>query len=255
MRFPFILTVILSVAFCAVAPVGTLNAQNAELTGEGQHAESVKGQAELYSLEIVFSKKLRKRMATIDRVEQIREERFRRSLVDESNPYVTILGSPESASPDDGVDWAGAQLVPNLRDYGVENLVRSMVGEAMNRAASDFKGSIRLKLDRIKVDNHSVPFLRASNSYVIGKIEVRDNEGRKIIEDKMTVNLLIEEVEGLDYQGSDFAFAEADGSDRVGPVLAAFVQTALGAAWPEKKAQFPGVVMVRMAGPLISIRD
>lgn len=256
MRFFFLAAALVSVLIFIGAPVGASYAHDEERAADAAYSRDDAGQTAHYELEITFSKKLRKRLATIDRVEQIREERFRRSLIDESNPYMTILNSSAAPSSNDTVDWAGAQLISDLQDYGVENLIRSLVSRTMSQVAPDFKGLIRLRLDRIKVDNHSVAFLRASRSYVTGKIEVRDDEGRKIIEDKMTVDLDIEEIEALDYRDVDLAFAEADGSDRVGPVLAAFVQTVLGEAWPEQKERLPGVVMVRTAtGPLISIRD
>ena len=170
MRFFFLAAALVSVLIFIGAPVGASYAHDEERAADAAYSRDDAGQTAHYELEITFSKKLRKRLATIDRVEQIREERFRRSLIDESNPYMTILNSSAAPSSNDTVDWAGAQLISDLQDYGVENLIRSLVSRTMSQVAPDFKGLIRLRLDRIKVDNHSVAFLRASRK--IGRAHV-----------------------------------------------------------------------------------
>ncbi|GEQ97768.1 hypothetical protein JCM17844_14050 [Iodidimonas gelatinilytica] len=230
----------LVIGACGAVGAGRSYAQNT----------STEATAPAYKLDIEFSGKLLKRMKVINRVERIREERFRKSLVDEPGMRSSLQSQGVSLFRD--VEWAGERLIPDLHGYTVEALVRGMMARNLARAVPDFAGEIRLKLDRIKVDNHPVAYLRASHSYVVGKLEVRDADGHKIFEDKMTFPLVADFSLDSNYDGPRFAFAQTDESNRVGPVLAHFVEKALERVWPDQEEAIVGPVIIRLAGPDVS---
>lgn len=202
-------------------------------------------------IEIEFSKKLDKRMDAIDRIERIREERFRKTLVDESSPFVTVQGPLNQEFRD--VNWAGEMLVPALEDFSVRSLMTAMVRYNLARAVPDFEGAVSLKVKRLKVSDHSVAYLRSSSSYITGSIEVRDVDGKLIADEKLTANFVLDPSVDSNYQGPKLAFAETDENDRVGPALAYFVEKALEDVWPERKKEIVGPTIIRLTGPNVTI--
>lgn len=148
-----------------------------------------------------------------------------------------------------GVRWAGETLIPDLESYSVENLVRAMTRANLARALPEFRGHIRYKIERLKIDDHSVAAISGANSFVRGKIIVHDAKGKKVGEKRIRSNLVIRETVRRNYTGPKFAFAETDASDRVGPTLAFFVERAMEAVWPEKADLIEGPIIVRLSGP------
>ena len=198
-------------------------------------------------IEVEFSKRLDRVMPAINRVERIREERFRMNRMDDA---LSSRGIQRFARTDTaGTRWAGETLIPDLSDYTVENLVRAFTIANLERAAPDFRGRIRYKIERIKIDDHSVAAIVGATTFIRGKIVVRDADGHKIAEHRIAINPAFRETVDRAYQGPKFAFAESDASDRVGPALAYFVERALEAAWPEKADLIEGPIIVRLSGP------
>ena len=178
-------------------------------------------------VEVDFSSYLDEKMGAINRVEQAREERFRRNL-DDAN--ITSLKSPRRANVTrfGNVAWAGETLIPDLNNYTVENLTIAMVKETLNRAGmGDVVGTIRLNIDRLRVQNHPISVLTASDSYVIGTLEHVDANGSVLKSTKDSANLVFNRTVDHNYQGPDYAFSSTDPVNRVGPALARFVQKGL----------------------------
>ncbi|GAB4135103.1 MAG: hypothetical protein Kow00104_19560 [Rhodothalassiaceae bacterium] len=196
---------------------------------------------------VEFAKRIEKRLDAIDRIERIREERFRRTLVDEPSPFQTIQGPLNQEFRD--VRWAGEMLVPDLESFGMRPLITAMVAHNLARAVPDFDGSVRLEIKRLKVRDHSVAYLRSENSYVTGEIEVRDASGSLIFSDKLTANFVLDPSVDSNYRGPKLAFAETDEDDRIGPTLAYFVERALERVWPDKKDEIVGPTIIRLTGP------
>ncbi len=198
-------------------------------------------------VEVDFSKRLNRVMGAINRVERIREERFRMNRMDDAPSTRSVQRFARSETA--GTRWAGETLIPDLADYTVENLVRAFTLANLERAVPDFRGRIRYKIERIKIDDHSVAAIVGATTFVKGKIVVRNAEGRKLFEKKIVANFVLRETLDRKYQGPGFAFAESDASDRVGPALATFVERALEAAWPEKADLIEGPIIIRLSGP------
>ncbi len=199
------------------------------------------------TIEVHFSKRLNRVMGAINRVERIREERFRMNRMDDARASRSIQRFAKSETA--GTRWAGETLIPDLADYTVANLVRAFTIANLQHAVPDFRGRIRYKIERIKIDDHSVAAIVGATTFVKGKIVVRDADGRKLVEKKIVANFVLRETVNRRYQGPKFAFAESDASDRVGPALAAFVERALEAAWPEKADLIEGPIIIRLSGP------
>ncbi|WP_281301447.1 MULTISPECIES: hypothetical protein [unclassified Iodidimonas] len=227
----------LVLAFGLVLPPATALAENKAMMADAETSVALHP----YELTIEFSGKLKRHMRAINRIERIQEERFRRSLSsrDES---ADVQGSEKPTAP--RLPWAGAALIPDLHAFSVENLLIAMVEHNIARAQPDFDGSIRLKIDRIKLDDHSEPYLRASSSFVVGKIEMRTRAGEKIIEDKMTVTLEADQLMRTGPAQQGFIFSRYEADYRLAPVLALFVEQALEKAWPQKSEQIEGPIFI-----------
>ena len=178
-------------------------------------------------VEVDFSSYLNGKMGALNRIEKDREERFRRNL-DDAN--ITSLKSPRRANVTrfGNVAWAGELLIPDLNNYTVENLTIALVKETLNRAGmGDVVGTIRLNIDRLRVQNHPISVLTASDSYVIGTLEHVDANGSVLKSTKVSANLVFNRTVDHNYQGPDYAFSSTDPVNRVGPALARFVQKGL----------------------------
>lgn len=178
-------------------------------------------------VEVEFSSKLERNMATLNSLEQQKEERFRQNL-DDSSRSVASSARRFNKTRFSEVAWAGETLIPDLGNYSVENLTIALVKETLNRAGmGDLEGSIRLTIQRLKVANHSLSFLRGSDTYVIGTLEHLDSNGRVLSSTKVSANLVIGFTANNAYQGPNYAFSSTDPANRVGPALARFVQKGL----------------------------
>lgn len=198
-------------------------------------------------IEIIFSDRLTRSLPAIDRIERVREERFRASRTDNSADRRSVFRHVAARSP--ATLWAGERLIPDLADYSIESLLRALVAANLEHAMPDFEGTLTLEINRLKIAGHSLALLRGSNSYVIGKIALRGPDGEVLFEDRVSASLVVRPNLALDHQGPEFAFAETDESDRAGPTLSYFVEKALERAWPDRKAEIHGPVIIRLSDP------
>jgi len=199
------------------------------------------------SVEVTFSNFLTRYLSSLDRIERIREERFRgtrsgRRILRNTRSFL-------GASRFEGFDWASESLIPELDDFSVERLVRQLTRQNLQAAVPDFKGSVRYRIDRIHVHGHSLAVLRGGGTYVSGQVTIREEDGHILLHKILTANLVVDPTQSADAAKDAFAFAETDESDRVGPALAYFVEQALEAAWPDKAKEIRGPVIVRLTRP------
>ncbi|MBL37775.1 MAG: hypothetical protein CMP07_05140 [Xanthomonadales bacterium] len=205
-------------------------------------------QTEGYSVEVTFSDNLQQRMASINGLEQRLEARFR-----ENRHYATSpreAGSQRFAkSRTEGTEWAGERLIGDVSDFTLDNLLEALVAYNVNRAAPDFEGRIEIHIDELKLTNPSIAFLESFQSYAEGRVKVTDADGNVLFDEKVRTNLVIDSTVDTSYDGPELAFAETDPSQRAGPTLAYFVGRALKRAWPERKSEIVGPVIIRVSGP------
>jgi len=203
---------------------------------------------EKYSVEVAFSDNLGQRMASINSLEQRLEARFRDNRHYAKSPRGA--GSQRFAeSRTEGTEWAGERLIADVSDFTLDNLVKALVAYNVNRAAPDFGGRIEIRIDELKLTNPSIAFLRSFQSYAEGRVKVTDADGNVLFDKPVRTNLVIDSTVDTSYDGDQLAFAETDPSQRVGPTLAYFVERALALAWPEKKGEIAGPVIIRVSGP------
>lgn len=216
------------------------------------------GQATGYAaeVEVGFSGKLTRNMDRLNEIEKEREINFRKYLDDiEAAPVRSDRRFDRTKFSE--VAWAGETLIPDINNYTVENFLKALVKEDMKRAGfDDVEGTIRLKIDRIKVANHSLSFVSNSrgfdpqisndihfsgvvsrdgttspgsniDTYVLGSIEQLDENGTVVKSVKVTATLVYDTTVDNNYQGPGFAFSVTDPSERVGPALTYFVKKGL----------------------------
>lgn len=209
-------------------------------------AQSVEASSPV-QVDIKFSDFLNRYMASLDRIERIREERFRGSRA--GGGMSRNVRGIFSGRRLDGYDWAGESLIPDLDNFSVARLIRRMTLENLQLAAPDFDGSVRYRIDRIRVHGHSLAVLRGGGTYVAGQVTIREKTGDVLLQKSLTANLVVIPTQSAETAKDAFAFAETDESDRVGPALAYFVEQALEAAWPDKAEAIRGPVIVQLTRP------
>ena len=191
-------------------------------------------------VDVEFSSHVAGLVGGIDRVELRREKYFRQSTVDQR----TRIRARERLNNGmfSHTEWAGELLIPELENYSMENLIRALVIESLERAGIDFDGTIRIELDRIKVHNHSVRMIANGNNYAKGRITLIDESGREIRSSEISANLVLDYSTQISYDGPDFAFYPSDPDNRIGPVLTYFVRKSLSAMFPG--TEFPRAVIL-----------
>lgn len=198
-------------------------------------------------VDVEFSDFLNRYMASLDRIERIREERFRGSRT--GGGVSRNARSIVSGRRLDGYDWAGESLIPELDNFSVEQLIRQMTLENLQLAVPDFDGTVHYRIDRIRVHGHSLAVLRGGGTYVSGLVTIREKDGHILLHKIMTANLVVNPTQSADEADGAFAFIQTDESDRVGPALAYFVEQALEAAWPDKAEEIRGPIIVQFVQP------
>ncbi len=193
-------------------------------------------------VEIVFSPKLESLRAQVNRVEQLREDRFRRHTSDLSNRKNRSLLANATFS---GTRWAGAELIPEVADYTIENLTRAIVEANLRRERIDAPGErIRIELDRIGVDGYPLAALDRNTSFVEGTVSRIDaGTGRVIASAALIANLVFYTTLDTSYDGPELAFAETDANRRIGPALAYFAKRGLEKVFPDHKFRRPLAVL------------
>lgn len=211
-------------------------------------AQEIAPETKGYSISVSYSDFLSRNLDRINRVEQIREERFREDRFDERS--FREAGTQRFAeSKTAGTVWAGETLIPDLDNFTATNLLKAMTAVNVNRAAPDFSGEIRIYLESLKVDDHSVAVMQAASSWAMGTIALHHSGGEVDGPYDVTANLVVDPTVDRSYEGPKFAFAETDENTRVGPTLAYFVEQALEKAWPERSQGIHGPVIVRISEP------
>ena len=201
-----------------------------------------------YAVEVTFSDVLERRMASVNSLEQRLEERFRKSRNYARSPRGA--GSQRFAkNRTAGTEWAGERLIGDVSDFTLDNLVTALVAYNVNRAVPGFGGRIEIEIHEIKLTNPAIAFLKSFQSYAEGHVKVIDAEGQVLFDRKVRTNLVIDSTVDTSHEGPELAFAETDPSQRVGPMLAYFVERALERAWPAHKREIVGPVIIRISGP------
>lgn len=178
-------------------------------------------------IEVVFSDRLARNMGQLNDIEQNREKYFRETYDD----VASNRGRSErffDVARHGNVPWTGETLIPNLSDYTVENLFVVMAEETLKRAGMDnLEGTVRFTIRQMKVANHSLNFLRSTDSYVVGTVEHIGRNGQVLASTKVSANLVIDVSVDNNYEGDDFPFFSTDAAKRVGPTLSRFIQKGL----------------------------
>ncbi len=193
-------------------------------------------------VEVVFSGRLASSMGSLNDIEQKREDSFRETYDDNASQR----GRSErffDIARYQNVDWAGETLIPNIENYTVENLFEALAEETLERAGmGNLEGTVRFTIKTIKVSNHSLNFLRGTDSYVIGTIEHIGRNGQVLKSENVSANLVTDVSVDTSYKGPDFAFYVTDSFDRVGPTLSRFIQKSLEKLFPDQKFSGPVVI-------------
>lgn len=212
-------------------------------------------------IEVTFSDKLMEHMDTLNKIEREREENFRK-FYDDYRASLNETSRRFDRVRFGKVAWAGTTLIPNIKDFTVENFIKALVKENLHRAGFDqVSGVLRVHIDRIKVANHSLAFLSGrgrgnpvvtrdgtapadsnTDTYVLGSIQHFDSNGQSIKSVKIKANFLYKVTVDNDYQGPGFAFSVTDPSFRMGPALTCFIEKGLNSLFSTKA--FYGAVLV-----------
>ncbi|RMF16195.1 MAG: hypothetical protein D6757_03155 [Alphaproteobacteria bacterium] len=200
-------------------------------------------------VEVTYGQPLADKVAAIDAIEQMLEQRFRNNrYYARSYREAGILRNTRTRFAK--VKWANELLIPDVKDYTLNHLIAAVTRYELDRALPDFEGTVRYHIKALKVDNHDVALLRGASSYVIGSVEVRDAKGNLVGKaDDISANLVVDYTVDNSYSGPKLAFAETDEHNRVGPTVAWSVKKALSKVWPEHKKDFVGPIIVRISGP------
>jgi hypothetical protein len=193
-------------------------------------------------VQVSLSPALQKQISRIDRVEQIREVRFRKYQHYDRFPVRSPRRFANSRYRD--VAWANELLIPDAAAYSVENLLAALVRESLNRTNTDPGDAIiRIRLDKLRVKNHSVAVTRGISNFAKGEISLVDAATGEVLRSlEVRANLVTNPTVDLGYKGPDFAFEDTDPDRRVGPVLAYFVKKGLEGLYPG--TEFPRPVAV-----------
>ena len=91
----------------------------------------------------------------------------------------------------------------------------------------NLEGTVRFTIKTLKVSNHSLNFLRSTDSYIIGTVEHIGSNGQILKSEKVSANMVTDFSVDIAYKGTDFAFYNTDSVNRVGPTLSRFIQKGL----------------------------
>ncbi len=191
---------------------------------------------------VVFSGRLASNIEKLNDIER-EQERFFRETNDDNGAQRGRSSQFLHVIKLNNVNWAVETLIPNVDDYTVGKFIEAMTSETLKRAGmEDLGGTIVLTIKTIKVANHSLSFLRGTDTYVIGTIEHIGADGKVLDSKKVSANLVIDFSVDASYDGPDFAFWATDSKDRVGPALSRFIQKGLELLFPDKKFSGPIVI-------------
>ncbi|GIX17956.1 MAG: hypothetical protein KatS3mg119_2142 [Rhodothalassiaceae bacterium] len=197
---------------------------------------------------VTFSNKLERRLGSIDRVEQIMEERWRRHRITTASVRASIVDRREYTERKVSV-YGGERLIPELADYTAANIIRAATIYNLRRAVPEFRGSISYEIRRLKVSRHPIAFLNGSHSYAVGRVRVETSEGRVLVDRKIQAQLIADLSGTFHYDGPRLPFTPGDADRRIAPLLTAFVEEALEAAFPDRKEEIVGPIFAPFTAP------
>ncbi len=200
------------------------------------------------AIAVSFSNKLARRIGAIDRVEQIMEERWRRHRITTASVRASITDRRHYSERKISV-YGGERLIPELDSYTAANIIKAATVYNLRRAVPDFRGRIVYEIRKLKVARHPVAFLNGSHSYAIGRVYVETEDGKVLLERKIHAQLIADFSTVYHYDGPRLPFIPGDADRRIAPVLTAFVERALKAAFPEKKDRIVGPIFSPFTAP------
>ena len=193
-------------------------------------------------VEITYSKYINRMIPSIDRVEQLRENIFRRTANTERRNRGSVFTLNNSRLA--GTVWAGPRLIKEIEDYGITRLAERLIEDNLERAGITPDGTVRLHIEKFRLQNSSVARLRGVNSYAAGEISLIAPDGSEIDSHKVRVNFVNRPTADRSYDGPDYAFIDTDEVNRIGPLLADLVEKGLEKLYPGHEDDFRGSRMV-----------
>lgn len=200
------------------------------------------------TIAVSFSNKLARRIGAIDRVEQIMEERWRRHRITTAGVRASIADRRHYTERKVSV-YAGERLIPDLDAYTTANIIKAATVYNLRRALPDFRGRIVYEIRKLKVARHPVAFLNGSYSYAIGRVRIETEDGQVLVDRKVHAQLIADLSPVYHYDGPRLPFIPGDADRRVAPVLTAFVERALKAAFPDRKDEIMGPIFSPFTAP------
>ncbi|RMF71940.1 MAG: hypothetical protein D6740_05985 [Alphaproteobacteria bacterium] len=197
---------------------------------------------------VTFSNKLARRIGAIDRIEQIMEERWRRHRITTASVRASITDRQHYGERKVSV-YGGEKLIPDLDAYTAANIIKAATVYNLRRALPDFRGRIAYEIRKLKVARHPVAFLNGSHSYVVGRVRIETNAGKVLLERKIHAQLIADLSPVYHYDGPRLPFIPSDADRRIAPVLTAFVERALKAAFPDRKDEIMGPIFAPFTAP------
>lgn len=192
-------------------------------------------------VEVTFSDYLASKMDRINAIDEQREAVFR-----EFRTEGTRTGIQPNARLNRGrfagTQWAHERLFPNLEDYTIPGLIKAMMERGIKEADPDFKGSVQLEIDKLRVQSFSLAALRGPNTQMSGDVTVLDAAGNVLQQHYIWTAIVPRYTAARSYDGPDYAYRAAALNTRIGPIAAEFTEKALRTLYPGYDA--PGVVVV-----------
>jgi hypothetical protein len=171
----------------------------------------------------------------IDQAESRMEKQFRR-FGNSAGDLRDLGGMSRRTS----VAWAG-NLIADPAGYGLVTLAKALTADAVTRANKpDVR--IRLTINRIRVQNHAVARLGGGSTFVGGVAELLDAQGVVTKSEKISAFATVHYGTGRSTPDGDYQFDERDENNRIGPVVARFVEKSLEELYPGENYPAPQLV-------------
>lgn len=141
-----------------------------------------------------------------------------------------------------GTEWGNERIFPELEDYSVPGLIKGMVERSLKAADPDFKGTVEVTIDKLRIKDFSLAVVSAASTQMGGKVRVLDAAGNVTAEHDVWAGMAPEYTAANNYTGPDYAYTAAALDTRVGPIAAEFVEKLIETLYPNFDA--PGAVVV-----------
>ena len=187
-----------------------------------------------------FGSGLSKFVSRIDRVESLREERFRKYYVDTRSERRSSRAALRTMVGN--IDFGGEIAVPNVDDFNTRNLVQGLVEESLKRAGIDYDGTVTVEIEVLKVQNHPVAVVANGPNWIRGSITLSGDGRNETV--SLDSHFVPAYTSNFSYDGPDFPFMPSDVDSRIGPSLAYFVHKGLSELFPD--TEVPRAVIVQV---------